>query len=98
MFKRLPFDISSAQDVFQAIMSDIFGDIDGVEVVVDDLLIWAENEEQHDAILKKTLERAQQRNFRLNKEKSQIKLNGISHIGHILSKDGLKPDPMGQES
>ena len=41
MFKRLPFNISSAQDVFQAIMSDIFGDIDGVEVVVDDLLIWA---------------------------------------------------------
>ena len=39
-------------------MSDIFGDIDTVEVFVDDLLIWAENEEQHDAILKKTLEQA----------------------------------------
>lgn len=39
MFKRLPFGISSAQDVFQAVMSEMFQDIDGVEVLVDDMLI-----------------------------------------------------------
>ena len=33
MFKRLPFGISSAQDVFQAIMSEMFEDIEGVEVI-----------------------------------------------------------------
>ena len=51
-FNRLPFGISSAQDVFQAVMSDIFEDIEGVEVVVDDLLIWRENEAQHDERLR----------------------------------------------
>lgn len=40
MFKRLPLGISSAQDVFQATMSEMFEDIDGVEVIVYDLLIW----------------------------------------------------------
>ena len=40
MFKRLPFRLSSSQDVFQRIMADMFWDIDEVEVVVDDLLIW----------------------------------------------------------
>ena len=59
MFKCLPFGVSSAQDIFQAIMLDVFGDIYGVEVVVDDLLIWAENEEHDDAIPRKTLERVQ---------------------------------------
>ena len=39
MFTRLPFGISSAQDVFQSIMPEMFEDIDGVELVVDDLLI-----------------------------------------------------------
>ena len=39
MFKRLPFGISSAKDVFQAVMSEMFEDIEGVEVVIDDLLI-----------------------------------------------------------
>ena len=42
MFKRLPFGLSSAQDVFQDIMSEMFEDIEGVEVVVDDLLVWGE--------------------------------------------------------
>ena len=38
------------------------------------------------------LDRARQKNLKLNKEKSQIALSEISYIGHILSK-GLKPDP-----
>ena len=56
MFTRLPFGISSAPDVFQSIMSEMFEDIDGVEVVVDDLLIWGETEEEHDIRLKQVLE------------------------------------------
>ena len=79
-------------------MSDIFGDIEGVEAVVDDLLIWAENEDQHNAILKQVLERAQQRNLRFNKEKSQIKKEKINYLGHVLSKDGLQPDPQKVEA
>ena len=73
MFKRLPFGLSSSQDIFQRIMSDMFQDIDGVEVVVDDLLIWGETDEQHDRRLKQVLERARQRNLRLNKSKCQLR-------------------------
>ena len=36
MFKRLPFGLLSSQDIFQKIMSEMFQDIPGVEVVVDD--------------------------------------------------------------
>ena len=73
-------------------MSEMFEDIEGVEVVVDDLLIWGETEAEHDERLRKVLERARQRNIKLNKAKSQIKLDEIHYIGHILNKDGLKPD------
>ena len=71
----------------------MFEDIEGVEVVIDDLLIWGTTEEEHDARLEKVLQRAQQRNLKLNKDKSQIKLKEIKYIGHILSEDGIKPDP-----
>lgn len=91
MFKSLPFGLSSAQDVFQDIMSEMFEDIEGVEVVEDDMLIWRETKE-HDA-RQQVLKHARHRNLRLNKDKTQIKLEKISYIGHILSKDGLKPDP-----
>ena len=93
MFKRLPFGLSSAQDVFQDIMSEIFKDIEGVEVIVDELLIWGETEKQHDIRLKQVLERARHHNLKLNKDKSQIRCGEINYIGHILSKDGLKADP-----
>ena len=92
-FKRLPFGICSAQDVFQDVMSEIFSGIKGVKVIVDDLLIWGENQQQHDERLRQVLERARQKNLKLNKEKSQIALDEISYIGHVLSKEGLKPDP-----
>ena len=93
MFTRLPFGISSAPDVFQSIMSEMFEDIDGVEVVVDDLLIWGETEEEHDIRLKQVLERAKRRNVKLNRDKSQIKREQISYVGHVIGKDGIKPDP-----
>ena len=98
MFTRLPFGISSAQDVFQSIMSEMFEDIEGVEVVVDDLLIWGETEEEHDSRLEKVLQRAKQRNLKLNKDKSQIKCKEISYVGHVIGKDGLKPDPQKVEA
>jgi len=41
MFKCLPFGLSSSQDIFQKLMSEMFEDIEGVEVVVNDL-IWGE--------------------------------------------------------
>ena len=66
MFERLPFGILSAQDVFQAVMSEMFEDIEGVEVD------WGENKAEHDERLRKVLEHARQCNLKLNKEKGQI--------------------------
>ena len=73
MFKRLPFGLSSPQDVFQRVMPQMFEDIEDVEVVVDDILIWGETEQQHDERLIRVLERARHRELKLNKSKCQFK-------------------------
>ena len=52
-------------------MSVMFEDIEGVEVVVDVVLIWGETEEEHDARLEQVLKHARHRNLRLNKDKSR---------------------------
>ena len=44
--------------------SQMFEDIEGVEVVVDDFLIWGEAEDQHDIRNERVL---RQRNLKLNK-------------------------------
>lgn len=97
-FKRLPFGLSSAPDVFQRVMSEMFEDIEGVEVVVDDILVWGTTEEQHDARLRQVLERAQVHNLKLNETKCHIKQQEVSYIGHVLTKEGLKPDPKKTEA
>jgi transposase InsO family protein len=93
MFKRLPFGICSAQDIFQSVMSEIFEDIEGVQVLVDDILVWGTTNEEHDTRLEKVLQRTRLRNLKLNKDKSQIRMKEITYAGHIFSEHGIKPDP-----
>ena len=74
-------------------MKEMFEDIDSVEIVVDDILVWGMNEAEHDSRLIKVLDRARLQNLKLNKSKCQFKKQEITYLGHILTKDGLKPDP-----
>jgi len=84
-----PVGLSSSQDIFQKLMSEIFEDIESV----DDLLIWGESSQQHGSQLMRVLNRARERNLKLNKQKCQIRKDKISYIGHTLTKDGIRPDP-----
>jgi hypothetical protein len=74
-------------------MSELIDDLDGIEVMVDDILVWGTTQEEHDKRLEKVLERAERRNPKLNKDKSQISKPAIHYLGHVLTKEGIKPDP-----
>ncbi len=50
-------------------MSQTFEDLEGVEVIVDDILVWGENEQQHDERLEKAMQRIRERNIKLNPAK-----------------------------
>ena len=73
-------------------MSQMFEDIEGVKVMVDDILVWGGNEQQHDARLIQVLERAHHQDLKLNKSKCQFRKCQIAYLGHILTGQGLKPD------
>lgn len=45
---RLPFGIVSAPEVFQKCIAQRLEDLDGVVNIVDDILVWGEDMEQHD--------------------------------------------------
>ena len=48
-FRRLPFGIKSASEVYQRTISEIMAVIPGCDAIVDDILIWGRNREEHDA-------------------------------------------------
>lgn len=92
-FNRLPFGLSVAPEIFQKYNENAFGDIPGVIIYCDDMLICAETESEHDAILARVFERAKLCNVRFNKNKFQYKLKQVKYFGHIFSADGMKIDP-----
>jgi len=47
----------------------------------------------HDKNLRSLLERCQERNIKLNREKFGFKCPQVPFIGHLLTSEGLKPDP-----
>ena len=91
-FKRMPFGISSAPEVFQKKNEALFGDIDGVEVIFDDIIVAATDEKEHDETMLKLLERDRQANIKFNSAKLQYKVSEVKYMGNIVSESGLKPD------
>jgi len=91
-FLRMPFGLSSASEIMQKRNEDTFGDIKGVHVIADDLIIAAENEQDHDCILSNVLQRAQAKGVKFNADKIQFKVSTVTYMGNLVSADGLKPD------
>ena len=73
-------------------MSHLFRNIEGVEVIVDDLVVWEGDVEQHDARLRHVLDRCRECNLTLNQEKCRCRVSEVGYVGHVLSSDGIKPD------
>ena len=89
-FTHLPFRVSMASDVFNETMQELFYDLDGVKIIVDDILIHTSSLEQHNSQLRAVLQRAREVGLKLHKKKSKIGLSEVQYVGHVLSKDGFK--------
>jgi hypothetical protein len=57
-----------------------FSDLPGVECIVDDILVWGENDEQHDCRVRQMLQRCRQMNFKLNKSKFELRAPEVTVI------------------
>jgi hypothetical protein len=92
-FKRLPFGITTSGDAFNQIMTGLFGDMQGVSIIVDDIIVYGSTREEHDSRVKALLDRARKVGLTLNPDKSKFRQSEVHYCGHIISKDGLKPSP-----
>ncbi len=71
MYKRLPMGIKSAPEIYQRAMNDLFSDLEGVEIVMDDLLIHGPSLEINKR-LEKVLQRCREKILKLNPKKTKI--------------------------
>ena len=71
-FNKLPFGISSAPEVYQRRMQHILEGLPGVLCLIDDVLIFAQDQKEHDIRLANVLKRLQDAGVTLNSEKVSI--------------------------
>ncbi|GFW68436.1 retrovirus-related Pol polyprotein from transposon opus [Trichonephila clavipes] len=89
----MSFVIVSAPEVFQKRNQKLFGDIEGVDVYFDDIIVAGCDEDSHDAIMSRVLERAKLLNIKFNPDKLQYRVSEVKYVGQIIFKSGIKTDP-----
>lgn len=92
-FRRLPFGITSAPEIFQRLMSALLKDREGVVVVMDDILVFGATKAEHDNRLNAVLRTIKDSGLKLNRAKCHFGKPEIQYFGHIISAEGMRPDP-----
>ncbi|KAJ8728869.1 hypothetical protein PYW07_006565 [Mythimna separata] len=91
-YLRLPYGINASSEIFQRVMMNLFGDIEGVLIFIDDILVYGPNESVHNERLHRVMQRARQVNLKFNKSKCKFLVSEVCFLGYVFSKDGARAD------
>ncbi|XP_017487155.1 PREDICTED: uncharacterized protein LOC108375524 [Rhagoletis zephyria] len=89
----MPFGLASAPEVFQQVMSSLIADVKNAEVSMDDVLLHATSKLELERITQEVLDKFKIAGLKLNKEKCVFNTQEVKFLGHIVSAEGVKPDP-----
>ena len=92
-YLRMPFGLKMSQDVFQMKIDEIYGNMNGVIGIADDINVHGKGEHQHDSNLHTVMEQSRRFCVSLNYEKTEVKKPAIKFFGNMYSSEGVKPDP-----
>lgn len=70
-YLRMPYGIRTAPEIFHRIYKEIFEGIPNIENCIDDMIVWAENEQEMNRILNLIFKRAQKKGIKFSLEKCQ---------------------------
>jgi len=85
------YSLTNAPATFQQFMNDIFKDLLDVCVVVylDDILIYSEDQSEHEKHVCQVLQQLQDNNLFAKLEKCEFNVNTTNFLGYIISPEGL---------
>ena len=64
----------------------------GVRNILDDIIVFASSEKEHNERLEEVLKRLKEKGLKLNKEKCCFNMMKLEFMGHVFSKDGVAPE------
>ena len=84
VWQRMPMGAKIAPEVFQRALSDILAGIPRAFVYYDDILLAAENTEEHSKLLRRVLQTLHDNGITLNKDKCIFAKDSVEFLGHSL--------------
>ena len=72
-YKRLPFGISSAPEIFQRTMEEILAGEENVVCYFDGILIYSKDHSSHDEYLDRVMKMLESVHLKLNDQKTELK-------------------------
>jgi transposase InsO family protein len=93
--KVLPFGLTNGPATYQRYMNDILFDYldDFCTAYLDDILIYSENVAEHEAQVKKVLQRLRDAGLQADVKKCEFGVTRTKYLGFIVSTDGIEVDP-----
>ena len=94
-YLRMPFGTNVSGDCHQPGIDSIYGKLDNVIGIADDLLIWGNEEDgsDHDRAFQSVLETTRKNNLKLNIAKIQYHQKKVTFFGETYTIDGHCPMP-----
>ena len=95
-FLRTPFGLKNAPPVFMRLMSNVLRGLQNeiCLVYLDDILIYSTSLEEHFDRLRKVFQRLRTSNLKVQLDKTEFLRKEISFLGHIVTPEGVKPNPL----
>jgi hypothetical protein len=94
-FMVLSFGLTNVPTFFMYLMNSVFMDyLDKFVVVfIYDILIYSQNEQEHEEHLRKVLQRLRDCQLYAKLSKCEFWISEVLFLGHIINRDGLAMDP-----
>jgi hypothetical protein len=94
-FTVMSFGLTNAPAYFMYLMNSVFIDyLDKFVVVfIDDILVYSQNEQEHEEHLRKVLQRLRHCQLYAKLSKCEFRISEVMFLGHIINQEGLTVDP-----
>jgi hypothetical protein len=94
-FTVMPFGLCNAPATFQRLMDTVFYDVlwKFVLVYMDDIIIFSKTAQEHKIHLEEVFTLLMKAGLKLNPDKCDFYQEKILFLGHMISKEGIQPNP-----
>ena len=94
-FNVMPFGLSSAPPIFQELMNKVLGQAMYKYAIayLDDVIIYSSTFQEHLNHLAEVFSKFRSAGLKLKMSKCQFLMKEINYLGHVISKNGISPDP-----